>query len=209
MKKSAALLLALALALGGPAALSEGEQADGQTRVYVPGTGEIVVPGMPEIEVPDVPGEKKTKAPEIEIPDVPKLDIPRVETGLGLTDPMPTATPAPTAAPAGPTEAPRLVFVDPEAEAALDALGSDAYRRTYEALLAGETIRQGTKGDAARGLQLALVALGQRISADGNVGPKTLAALNAVQAALGLEQTRELGAEGFAALLKALAEKNE
>ncbi len=86
----------------------------------------------------------------------------------------------------------------------LDALGEDVYRDTYKALLAGETIAKGSKGDAAKGVQQTLVAFGQDIAVDGSVGPRTIAALNAVQAAFGLEQTESLDASQFAALLPRL-----
>lgn len=86
----------------------------------------------------------------------------------------------------------------------LDALGDEVYRTTYAALLAGETVEKGSKGDAARGVQQALVALGQDIAVDGSVGPKTIAALNALQAAFGLEATEAVDAAAYAALLPRL-----
>ena len=86
----------------------------------------------------------------------------------------------------------------------LDALGSDVYRATYDALLAGEVVKKGSKGDAARGVQQTLADFGQDIAVDGNVGPKSIAALNAVQAAFGLDQTEALDADGYAALLPRL-----
>lgn len=89
-------------------------------------------------------------------------------------------------------------------EAVLTALNDDAYRATYDALLAGEVIQKGSKGETARGVQQTLVAFGQDIAVDGNVGPKTIAALNAVQAAFGLPETESLDAEGYATLLPRL-----
>ena len=86
----------------------------------------------------------------------------------------------------------------------LNALGEGPYRGVYEALCAGEVIQKGSKGDVAKGVQETLIAFGQNISADGSVGPKTIAALNAVQAAFGLEQTEALDAEGYARLLPRL-----
>ena len=62
----------------------------------------------------------------------------------------------------------------------LDALSEEVYRTTYDALRSGEVIQKGSKGDAAKGVQQTLVAFGQSISVDGNVGPKSIAALNAV-----------------------------
>lgn len=89
-------------------------------------------------------------------------------------------------------------------EAVLTALNDDTYRATYDALLAGEVIEKGSKGDTAKGVQQTLVAFGQDIAVDGNVGPKTIAALNAVQAAFGLPETESLDAEGYATLLPRL-----
>ena len=86
----------------------------------------------------------------------------------------------------------------------LSALGDDVYRNTYDALLAGEVVQKGSKGDAASGVQQTLVAFGQNITVDGNVGPKTIGALNAVQAAFGLEATESLDAAGYAELLPRL-----
>jgi lysozyme family protein len=65
-------------------------------------------------------------------------------------------------------------------------------------------VGDGSRGDAARGLQQLLVAFGQDIRADGIVGPKTIAALKAVQAQYELPQTDKLDAEGLAALLPLL-----
>lgn len=90
------------------------------------------------------------------------------------------------------------------AEDVLAALDDDACRVTYEALLAGEVIQNGSKGDAARGLQQTLIGFGQSIVADGSVGTKTLAALNAVQAAFGLELTDSVDAAGYEQLLPRL-----
>ena len=90
------------------------------------------------------------------------------------------------------------------AEDVLNALNDDTYRATYDALLAGEVIQKGSRGDAAKGVQQTLVAFGQGIAVDGDVGPKTIAALNAVQTAFGLEQTEALDADGYAQLLPRL-----
>ena len=86
----------------------------------------------------------------------------------------------------------------------LDALDRDVYRDTYAALLAGEVVEKGSKGDAAKGVQQTLVDLGQDIAVDGSVGPKTISALNDVQAALGLEQTESVDAKVYEELLKRL-----
>lgn len=86
-------------------------------------------------------------------------------------------------------------------EAVLAALGEDAYRAAWEALAAGEVVARGTRGEAALGVQQTLIAFGQEIAADGDVGPRTLEALNEVQAAYGLEPTEGVDAAGYAALL--------
>ena len=94
---------------------------------------------------------------------------------------------------------------DADMEAAiLAALNDDTWRATYAALLSGEVIQKGSKGDTAKGVQQTLVAFGQDIAVDGNFGPKTIAALNAVQEAFGLSQTESLDAAGYAALLPRL-----
>ena len=86
----------------------------------------------------------------------------------------------------------------------LDALGEGPYRAVYDALSAGTVIGSGSRGDTALGVQQTLVALGQNIVADGAVGPRTLAALNAVQAEYGQPQTDSVDAECYARLLPCL-----
>ena len=88
-------------------------------------------------------------------------------------------------------------------DAVMDALGGGC-RETYEARRAGGPVGMSARGDAARGVQQTLVDFGQDIAADGIVGAKTLTALNAVQAAFGLEATEALDAGGYAALLPRL-----
>lgn len=90
------------------------------------------------------------------------------------------------------------------AEDILTALGEPVYEQTYAALLSGERIQNGTKGETARGLQQTLIAFGREIAADGSTGPKTLEALNAVQNAFGLDETQEVDAEIYAKLLPGL-----
>ena len=89
-------------------------------------------------------------------------------------------------------------------EEMLDALDNDTYRTVYKALKAGEVIKNGSRGNVAKGVQQTLIALGQDIAADGAVGPKTLGALNAVQKAFGLKKTDTLDADGYAKLLPGL-----
>ena len=92
-------------------------------------------------------------------------------------------------------------------EQVLNALGETVYRDTYEALLAGEVIQKGSKGETARGLQQTLIAFGERIVADGDIGSKTLKAMNNVQQAHALEVTDSMDAESYALLLSALVDK--
>ena len=87
---------------------------------------------------------------------------------------------------------------------ALDALGDEIYWNTYSALVMGDVVKKGSKGETAKGVQQTLVALGQDITVDGSVGAKTIAALNAVQEAFGLEKTDSLDANTYAALLPKL-----
>lgn len=120
-----------------------------------------------------------------------------------ISDENPDVTEDPTASP---TAEP---ITEPTAETdismiILDTLNNEVYVNTYEALCAGESVEKGTKSETAKGLQLTLIALGQDISADGNAGKKTLAALNNVQSALELDITDSVDAEGYAALFPAL-----
>lgn len=94
--------------------------------------------------------------------------------------------------------------LDDDTDAILTALGDEVYRTTYQALLEGDPVGKGSRGDVAKGVQQTLVAFGQKIAVDGSVGGKTIAALNAVQSAFGLEQTDSLDAEGYAALMPRL-----
>lgn len=84
--------------------------------------------------------------------------------------------------------------------AILNALDNDLYRAAFDAASA-DGLRKGAKGDAARGLQTALIALSCDISADGSAGSKTMEALNTVRAAFGEEPVDALDADGMARLL--------
>ncbi|MBR7188841.1 MAG: hypothetical protein IKD53_09835 [Clostridia bacterium] len=106
----------------------------------------------------------------------------------------PASTPEPTLEPAG----------EASIDEVLTALNDDTYRATRDALRSGEVVKKGSKGAAARGVQQTLAAFGQKIAVDGNAGARTIAALNAVQAAFGLEKTDSLDAEGYATLLPRL-----
>lgn len=184
MKKLLSVLLAAAVLLCGLAVLAEqdGSKEDrfGALRIRVPTVPPVEVPEIPEIEVPKVPTPAPTKQPKIEVPEIPDVDV----------------------------DAPDVPRVTADASAqvasALAALGVTDYGALYEALNRGEAVGNGSRGDAARGLQQLLVAFGQDVTADGIVGPRTLAALNAVQAQFGLPQTDRLDAEGLATLLPLL-----
>ena len=86
----------------------------------------------------------------------------------------------------------------------LEALDEPLYKDTYTALLNGESIRNGSYGEVARGVQQTLVDFGQSIGVDGSIGSLTISALNAVQEAFGLEQTDALDATGYGELLECL-----
>lgn len=220
MKRLMGIMLVLAL-LGG-AALAE----DGGTRITVFEGLVIEVPEAPEIEVPDVPKPTATAKPKLKAPEIPELDLPGADPeapdgGDGAVDAADEGrreaeaeAGAPDSAPPGwamdivvdiPLDGAVDSAEEDPVEAALDALGVEAYRRTYRALAAGEVVKRGSKGETARGVQQTLIALGQPLEADGNVGPKTIAALNAAQDACGLARTETLDAEGYGALLAALA----
>ena len=203
------ILLAAGLALSAPTALADREtpqatavpeattapqaQNDGSgdpsgvdlsrfsiPRIHAPVIPKIEAPEVPEIEVPEIHTPAPTQKPKIEVPGIP------------------TVAPGEVEAPAATSDASQPV------EAALEALGVDAYRALYDALSAGETVGEGSRGDAARGLQQMLVAFGQKVAVDGIVGPKTIAALKAVQAQYGLSPSEKLDAAGLATLLPLL-----
>jgi len=184
MKKLLSVLLAAAVLLCGLAVLAEqdGSKEDrfSALRIRVPTVPPVEVPEIPEIEVPKVPTPAPTKKPKIEVPEIPEVDadapdVPRVTADAAT-----------------------------QVESALAALGVTDYRALYETLSRGEAVGDGSRGDAARGLQQLLAAFGQNVKVDGIVGPKTLAALNAVQAQYELPQTNKLDAEGLATLLPLL-----
>ena len=205
VKKLFVVLLALALALPW-AALSEGEApeqaGDGQ---YDLSETEVL-----DFEVPERLKPEATDAPKIEVPEIPEIELPEIDlpwmSGEGSASPGAEGDADSGAEMALTDDAGEA---DPDAavpgpEALLNALGRDAFRETYEALLEGEVLKRGSKGDAARGLQQTLVAFGRDIAVDDNVGPKTMAALNEVQKAFNLEKTSSLDDDGYAALLPGL-----
>lgn len=149
-------------------------------RIPVPTIPQIEVPETPDIEVPEVPTAEPTKKPKIEVPEIPQVETPEADV-------PPLSSDASNAV-----------------EAALETLGVPDYRALYDALNDGATVGSGSRGDAAKGLQQMLVAFGQDVAVDGIVGPRTIAALNAVQAQYGLPQRDELDAAGFAELLPLL-----
>ena len=185
MKKLLSILLIGALLSGGVGALAE--QDGDMSRFSIPWIARptvppVEVPEIPEIKVPTVPTASPTKKPKIEVPEIPGVEDVEVD--------VPTAT------------------ADSQVGVALQALGVTAWPALYDALSRGETVGNGSRGEAAKGLQQLLAAFGQAVEADGIVGPKTLAALNAVQAQFELPQTDGLDAAGLAALLPLLLEKH-
>ena len=184
MKKLLSVLLAVAVLLCGLAVLAEqdGSKEDrfSALRIRVPTVPPVEVPEIPEIEVPEVPTPAPTKKPKIEVPEIPEVDV-------------------------GAPDVPRVTAdAAAQVESALATLGVTEYRALYEALSRGEAMGDGSRGDAAKGLQQLLVAFGQKVTVDGIVGPKTLAALNTVQVQCELPQTNKLDAEGLATLLPLL-----
>lgn len=65
-------------------------------------------------------------------------------------------------------------------EKIITLLGNDTYAMTYAYLADGNTIKNGYNGKAAKGLQQLIVALGAKVATDGQVGAKTIAAINQV-----------------------------
>jgi len=191
MKRLLSILLASAVLVWGVAVPAEQDASEGDMsrfsipRIPAPTIPVIEVPEIPEIEDPKVPTAAHTEKRRIKAPEIPGVEV----SGEDL--PQPTAAAA------------------PGVEAALEALGVEAYRALYDALSRGEVIGDGSRGDAARGLQQLLAAFGQAVKADGIVGPRTIAALNAVQDQFGLPRTDSLDAEGFAALLPLLLQPTE
>lgn len=189
MKKLLSVLLAAAVLLSGLAVLAEQDGSDEDRfsvlRIRVPTMPPIEVPEIPEIEVPKVPTPAPTKKPKIEVPEIPEVDVDAPDTPRVTAD------------------------VEAQVESALAALGVADYRALYDALSRGEAVGDGSRGDAAKGLQQLLVAFGQDIRVDGIVGPRTLAALNAVQAEYELPQKDRLEAEDLATLLPLLLRKGQ
>lgn len=167
-------------------------------------TPETETTAEPTIE----PTEKPTAEPTEEATAEPTAE-PTEEAKAESTD-EPTPEAAEEATPEvteEPTPEPTEAAAEDPADAVLDALGEEIYRKAYDAMLSGEVVRKGSKGDAARGVQQMLVAFGQGISVDGDVGRKTISALNAVQEACGLEKTDSLDAAGYLELLTILRDK--
>ena len=180
MKKLLTILLASAMLMWGGAASAEQDAPGGDMSRF----------SIPRIPAPTIP--------VIEVPEIPEIDVPEVPTAAPTEKPKIKAP-----------EIPGVEVSAPQVEAALEALGVKDYRALYDALSRGEVIGDGSRGDAARGLQQLLAAFGQTVKADGIVGPRTIAALNAVQDQFGLPRTESLDAEGFAALLPLLMQPAE
>ena len=189
MKKLLSVLLAAAVLLCALASLAEQDEPKEDRfsvlRIRVPTVPPVEVPEIPGIEVPEVPTAAPTQKPKIKVPEIPGVDVDAPDV------PRVTAN-----APA-------------QVESALAALGVTGYPALRDALSSGEAVGDGSRGDAARGLQQLLVAFGQDIRVDGIVGPKTVAALKAVQAQYELPQTDRLDAEGLAALLPLLLKNGQ
>lgn len=184
MKKLLSVLLAAAVLLCGLTVLAErdGPEEDrfGALRIRVPTVPPVEVPEIPEIEVPEVPTAAPTKKPKIEVPEIPDVDVDTPDTPRVTAD------------------------ASARVESALAALGVTEYPALRDALSSGEAVGEGSRGDAAKGLQQLLAAFGQDVTADGIVGPRTLAALKAVQGQYELPQKDKLDAEGLATLLPLL-----
>lgn len=86
----------------------------------------------------------------------------------------------------------------------LSYLDDPLYAAAREFLKTGETLGSGSKGDPARGLQTLIRAFGKEIAADGNVGPKTMAALTEIEEMFRMEETDALDLETFDRLLMIL-----
>ena len=78
------------------------------------------------------------------------------------------------------------VPIEPEGAVALDtldgqllvALQDPLYNAAYAYLAEGNKIKNGTKGDPAKGLQQIISDLGVNVKVDGAIGKKTMTALN-------------------------------
>lgn len=184
MKKLLFIVLTVAVLACGLAAPAEqgGAGRFAFPRIVAPTVPPIEVPEIPEIEVPKVPTAAPTKKPKIEVPEIPDVNVSGPDVSRATAE-------APT-----------------QVEAAMAALGISEYSVLYDALSSGEALGDGSRGDAAKGFQQMLVAFGQALKVDGIVGPKTIAALNAVQDKYELPRNDALDAAGFAALLPLLLE---
>ena len=221
MKKRLVTVLVLAMLLwqageADPAETHAGkiddvEEGASGARFSIPDVPDLKIP---DIEVPDIPkasedeetGIKVPKIPEVELPDV---DIPHVtapEADAIADDATEEAIYGSEGSGEGqePTTGATAQTGGMSTEEVLDALGEEVYRTTYAALLSGEVVEKGSKGDTAKGVQQTLAAFGQDIAVDGNVGPRTIAALNAVQEAFGLELTESVDAAGYGEILRCL-----
>lgn len=83
----------------------------------------------------------------------------------------------------------------------LQILNDPLYTQTYEHLAAGNTIQKGEKSEYGRGLQTLLAALGRDISTGGQVGAKTITAMNDVFAMLGMDSGDSVDAARYERLL--------
>ena len=172
---------------------SDGASTGSQDNLSTPHYGETIDTddncARPAIwMLPPADGEQIAGAPAPEPASAPEPEPEPESAPESEPEPEPEPEPAP----------------DATIDDILSALGDETYRATYDALLAGEVVAKGSKGDTAKGVQQTLIAFGQDIAADGSVGPKTLAALNAVQTAFGMENTDSIDAAAYEALMPRL-----
>ena len=98
-------------------------------------------------------------------------------------------------------------ITDPDAgmmEDVLDALGSSAYRNTYERLLQGAVIRKGSSGKLAKGLLKLLDAMGEDVDVKGKVDTNAIECMRFIQGSFGLQKTDRLDLDGYKELLSCL-----
>ncbi len=137
------------------------------------------------------------------ISHVPGTSVAPYEMSAGMDKPaVAESTPEPTTEPtAEPTAEPTPEPETDSTRSILQILDDPLYAKTYEYLAAGNTIRKGENSDYGRGLQMLLIALGRDITIDGQVGNKTITALNDVYSGLGMTDRDGIDAPGFGRLL--------
>ena len=119
-----------------------------------------------------------------------------VHAGMPLAEEQP---PAPVPAPSNEPSAPPAPTPTPQPAPAKPA----EHDWTTEIIMNLPTLKQGANGQHARNLQGLLVANGQSVTADGDFGPKTAAAVKRFQKAAGLSADGIVGPKTWRALLGA------